>query len=153
MNLLHLRRRQQHNSVNDKNNNEELPIRRRISARLMMIICKYCKYCTIAILFSGFLYSFVSIGIYLGEVISDLGNYYIHPDWLQKNVRLGKFLGEGVVTVAFEADLIDRDNLPTLWKENNNKKNNGYVIKFTGDQTEREIITQNFICMHSMRIK
>ena len=70
MNLLHLRRRQQHNSANN-NNNEELPTRRRISARLMMIICKYCKYPAIAILFSVFLYSFVSIGIYLGEVISE----------------------------------------------------------------------------------
>ena len=137
MNLLHLRRRQQHNSVNN-NNNEELVTRKRISTRLtMMMICKYCKYSAIAILFSGFLYSFVAIGIYLGEMISDLGNYYIHPDWLQKNVRLGKFLGEGVVTVAFEADLIDRDNLPTLWKENNNKKNNGYVIKFTGDHDRK----------------
>ena len=41
----------------------------------MMIICKHCKYLAIAILFSGFLYSFFSIGIYLGEVISGLGNY------------------------------------------------------------------------------
>ena len=40
-----------------------------------MIICKYCKYLAIAILFSGFLYSFFSIGIYLGEVISGLGIY------------------------------------------------------------------------------
>ena len=75
MNLLHLRRRQQHNSVNN-NNNEELVTRKRISTRLtMMMICKYCKYSAIAILFSGFLYSFFSIGIYLGEVISGLGNY------------------------------------------------------------------------------
>ena len=55
----------------NNNNNEELPTRedgRRISARFMIIICKYC---TIAILFIGFLYSFVSMGIYLGEVISE----------------------------------------------------------------------------------
>ena len=73
MNLPLRQQRQQTPQFNPKNNNnnEELPTRRRISARLMMIICKYCKYPTIAILFSVFLYSFVAIGIYLGEAISE----------------------------------------------------------------------------------
>ena len=69
---LPLRRRQQHNFVNN-NNNEELVTRKRISTRLMMMmmICKYCKYSAIAILSIGFIYTFVAIGIYLGEAISD----------------------------------------------------------------------------------
>ena len=63
---LHLRRRQQH--LVNNNNNEELVTRKRISSRMMYT---YCKYPAIAILFSGFLYSFFAIGIYLGEAISD----------------------------------------------------------------------------------
>lgn len=84
MNLPLRRRRQQPPQTHDietlnprnNNNNEELPTRRRISARLiMMMMCKYCKYPAIAIVCSGFLYSFVAIGIYLGEAMSDLGSY------------------------------------------------------------------------------
>jgi len=64
---LHLRRRQQH-LVNNNNNEELVVTRKRISSRMMYT---YCKYLAIAILFSGFLYSFLAIGIYLGEAISD----------------------------------------------------------------------------------
>ena len=140
---LPLRRRQQH-LVNYENNEELVVTRKRISSRMMYT---YCKYSAIAILFSGFLYSLFAMGAHLGETISyNLGNYYIivHHDWLQKNVRIGKFLGEGVVTVAFEVDIDDRDNLPILWKENNNKKNNGYVIKFTGDHDRKGNHNPNF---------
>jgi len=67
--ILPLRQRQpqQHNNniktINSNNNNIVLPRQRNI--RILS------KYATIAILSIGFIYTFVAIGIYLGEAISD----------------------------------------------------------------------------------
>ena len=78
--LLPLRRRQlqQYNSNNiktvnskDNDNNNSIVLQRRRQEVSVCNIRILYKYATIAILSIGFIYTFVAIGIYLGEAISD----------------------------------------------------------------------------------
>ena len=119
--LLPLRRRQlqQYNSNNiktinskdnDNNNSIVLP-RRRQEVSVCNIRILY-KYATIAILSIGFIYTFVAIGIYLGEAISDyISEWSEEPLFVipENHLAASKFAMKP--TIDNNRDLHDSDGL------------------------------------------
>ena len=94
---------------NNNNNNIVLPRQRQeVGVCNMRILCKYA---TIAILSIGFIYTFVAIGIYLGEAISDYISEWSVPLFVipENHLAASKFAMKP--TIDNNRDLHDSDGL------------------------------------------
>jgi hypothetical protein len=97
------------NNNNNNNNNIVLPRQRQeVGVCNMRILCKYA---TIAILSIGFIYTFVAIGIYLGEAISDYISEWSVPLFVipENHLAASKFALKP--TIENNLDLHDSDGL------------------------------------------
>ena len=122
--ILPLRRRQpqQHNNniktINSKdnddnnNNNNSIVLPRQRQEVGVCNMRTLCKYATIAILSIGFIYTFVAIGIYLGEDISDyISEWSVVPQFVipENHLAASKFAMKP--TIDNNRDLHDSDGL------------------------------------------
>ena len=69
----------------------------------------------------------------LQEIEQEQQSILLDQNWLKANVRLGKFLGQGIASVAFEAK-IKQGALQDIMIGHRPRE---YVIKFTGDHNRR----------------